>query len=146
MGSGSASEPALAWEPEQVSELSHDCQALATDLPLWVSVDQEGGRVARLKAPFTVWPPMATLGRSGDPALLSDVSAALIQIRGANSQASVSMKTEISLAKFYGPAHALAHLQAVETDLRAVGRITGEISWVETDSPIAVDVTLASPT
>ena len=55
--------------PEQVAELSHDVQALATELPLWVSVDQEGGRVARLKAPFTEWPPMATLGRSGDEAL-----------------------------------------------------------------------------
>ena len=35
--------------PEQVAELSHDVQALATELPLWVSVDQEGGRVARLQ-------------------------------------------------------------------------------------------------
>ena len=64
-------------EPEQVAELAHDCQALATELPLWVSVDQEGGRVARLKAPFTVWPPMATLGRSGDPALAARFAAAL---------------------------------------------------------------------
>ena len=80
---------------------------------------------------------------SGDPALLSDVSAALIQIRGAKSQASVSMKTEISLAKFYGTAEALEHLQAVESDLRAVGRITGEVMWVEHDGPIEVDVTLA---
>jgi valyl-tRNA synthetase len=56
------------------------------------------------------------------------------------------MKTEISLAKFYGTAWALAHLQAVEPDLRAVGRITGDVIWVETDGPIAVDVTLASPT
>jgi beta-N-acetylhexosaminidase len=63
--------------PEQVAELSRDAQGLATELPLWVSVDQEGGRVARLKAPFTVWPPMATLGRSGDPVLAGRFAAAL---------------------------------------------------------------------
>ncbi len=63
--------------PEQVAELSHDVQGLATSLPLWVSVDQEGGRVARLKAPFTVWPPMATLGRSGDEALARRFAKAL---------------------------------------------------------------------
>jgi beta-N-acetylhexosaminidase len=53
--------------PEQVADLSRQSQALATELPLWVSVDQEGGRVARLKRPFTEWPPMATLGRAGSP-------------------------------------------------------------------------------
>ena len=37
--------------PEQVAEMSVDVQGLATDLPLWVSVDQEGGRVARLEGP-----------------------------------------------------------------------------------------------
>jgi valyl-tRNA synthetase len=91
----------------------------------------------------TRWPVTEQVVVSEDPALLNDVSAALIQIRGAKSQASVSMKTEISHAKFYGPAHLLAHLKAVEPDLRAVGRITGEISWVEADGPISVDVTLA---
>ena len=50
--------------PEQVAELSFEAARLAPELPLWVSVDQEGGRVARLRAPFTEWPPMATLGRS----------------------------------------------------------------------------------
>jgi beta-N-acetylhexosaminidase len=69
-------------EPEQVAELAQDVQALAGDLPLWVSVDQEGGRVARLKSPFTVWPPMATLGRSGDPGLAGRFAAALaIELR-----------------------------------------------------------------
>ena len=62
---------------EQVAELARDVQDLATELPLWVSVDQEGGRVARLKAPFTEWPPMAVLGRSGDVALASRFAAAL---------------------------------------------------------------------
>jgi beta-N-acetylhexosaminidase len=63
--------------PEQVAELSREARALAGELPLWVSVDQEGGRVARLKAPFTVWPPMLTLGRSGDEALAGRFARAL---------------------------------------------------------------------
>ena len=63
--------------PEQVAELSHDIQSLATDLPLWVAVDQEGGRVARLRAPFTEWPPMAVLGRSGDVTLARRFAEAL---------------------------------------------------------------------
>src|SRR5437868_14209502 len=56
-------------EPEQVAELCFDAARLVPDLPLWVSIDQEGGSVARLKAPFTEWPAMATIGRSGDVAL-----------------------------------------------------------------------------
>lgn len=63
--------------PDQVAELSRDAQTLVHDLPLWVSVDQEGGRVARLKAPFTVWPPMSTLGRSGDRTLAERFARAL---------------------------------------------------------------------
>ena len=63
--------------PEQVAELAREAQTLAQELPLWVSVDQEGGRVARLKAPFTVWPPMLTLGRSGDEALAARFARAL---------------------------------------------------------------------
>jgi len=64
-------------EPEQVAELAYDAARLVPDLPTWVSVDQEGGRVARLKAPFTEWPPMATLGRSGDIALAGRFARAL---------------------------------------------------------------------
>jgi len=67
--------------PEQVAELNHDLQTLAsggnTGLPLWVAVDQEGGRVARLRAPFTEWPPMATLGRAGDQKLARRFASAL---------------------------------------------------------------------
>src|SRR6476660_6049778 len=63
--------------PEQVAELCYDASRLVPDLPLWVSIDQEGGRVARLKAPFTEWPPMATLGRSGDLRLAERFARAL---------------------------------------------------------------------
>lgn len=63
--------------PEQVAELSREAQDLARELPLWVSVDQEGGRVARLKSPFTVWPPMQTLGRCGSEDLAARFARAL---------------------------------------------------------------------
>jgi beta-N-acetylhexosaminidase len=63
--------------PEQVAELAVAAQELATELPLWVSVDQEGGRVARLREPFTRWPPMAALGRAEDETLAARFAGAL---------------------------------------------------------------------
>src|SRR5918996_4088972 len=63
--------------PEQVAELSAESEALGRTMPAWVSVDQEGGRVARLKDPFTKWPPMATLGRAGDVKLAERFARAL---------------------------------------------------------------------
>lgn len=64
-------------EPDQVAEIAREARTLEAELPLWVSTDQEGGRVARLKAPFTVWPPMRTLGRSGDERLAERFARAL---------------------------------------------------------------------
>jgi len=63
-------------EPRQLRELSREIGSLAREWPFWVSVDQEGGRVARLKAPFTTWPPAATMGRHGDEGLAEDVGRA----------------------------------------------------------------------
>ena len=64
-------------EPEQVAELAYEAQALSRELPVWVTVDQEGGRVARLGAPFTRWPPACTLGRCGDTTLVERFGRAL---------------------------------------------------------------------
>lgn len=44
---------------------------------LIVAIDQEGGRVQRLKSPLTVWPPMARLAAPDDPALSEAVGRAL---------------------------------------------------------------------
>ncbi len=53
-------------DPKQVHALVSEVQALrsqmASKAPLFVSIDMEGGRVARLKAPFTQWPPIAKIG------------------------------------------------------------------------------------
>lgn len=63
--------------PEQVLEVALAVEALGANAPAWVSVDQEGGRVARLKTPFTVWPPAATLGRAASPELATRFATAL---------------------------------------------------------------------
>lgn len=47
--------------PEQVRYLNAELQKLAS-VPLLIGVDQEGGPVARLKAPFTKLPPMGDVG------------------------------------------------------------------------------------
>src|ERR1700736_236747 len=64
-------------EPEQIADLCFEASQLTPEMPAWVSIDQEGGRVARLKAPFTEWPPMATLGRSADAGLAERFARAL---------------------------------------------------------------------
>ena len=63
--------------PSQVAELAFDLRSLGQELPAWVGIDQEGGRVARLRSPFTEWPPMAMLGRSGDVELARRFARAL---------------------------------------------------------------------
>jgi beta-N-acetylhexosaminidase len=65
--------------PEQVAELSASVEGLGRGMPAWVSIDQEGGRVARLKEPFTRWPPMAVLGRAKSAALAERFGRALAQ-------------------------------------------------------------------
>lgn len=47
----------------QTAGLVADLKALGPQ-PLWIAVDQEGGRVARLPAPFPQFPPARTLGEA----------------------------------------------------------------------------------
>lgn len=65
-------------DPAQVRELNRELTSLLpTDLPPVRCVDQEGGRVQRVKAPATVWPPMRWVGNVGDPAFTAAVGRAL---------------------------------------------------------------------
>ncbi|GAB3623965.1 valine--tRNA ligase [Mariniluteicoccus endophyticus] len=91
------------------------------------------------------WPTADALPDEGSDALLDDVAAALIAIRGAKSSAKVSMKTEATRAELSGPADTIERLRAIEPDLRAVGRLTGEVVWVDSPEPLTVAVELADP-
>jgi beta-N-acetylhexosaminidase len=59
--------------PTQVADLNNDLQSLVKPSTvsdqLFISIDMEGGRVARLKNPFTQWPPMQILGEIGSASL-----------------------------------------------------------------------------
>jgi len=64
--------------PEQVHRLCRDLHAAAPEgVPLLIAVDQEGGRVQRLRDPFTCWPPMRKVGEVGDLELTAAVAQAL---------------------------------------------------------------------
>ncbi|MFH1489264.1 MAG: beta-N-acetylhexosaminidase [Pseudomonadota bacterium] len=57
-------------EPLQVARLCRDLQANAmssNSTPLFLSVDQEGGRVARLREPFTAFPGNRAVGMHKNP-------------------------------------------------------------------------------
>jgi beta-N-acetylhexosaminidase len=58
----------------QVAELLAELQSIAPR-PLWTAIDQEGGRVQRLGAPFPQLPPMRQLGEKRDPALVRRAGA-----------------------------------------------------------------------
>jgi len=64
--------------PQQVLRLCSELHAAApADAPLLIAIDQEGGRVQRLRDPFTVWPPMRRLGEVGDLEATAAVGEAL---------------------------------------------------------------------
>ena len=57
-------------DPVQVAGLCRDIQDLAMrrhGLPILLAVDQEGGRVARLRKPFTLFPGNSAIGRDQNP-------------------------------------------------------------------------------
>ncbi len=69
--------------PEQVAELVRELQSVARgaghERPLLVAVDQEGGRVARLRDPWAVWPPARAVGRTGSVETARELGRALAQ-------------------------------------------------------------------
>jgi beta-N-acetylhexosaminidase len=59
--------------PEQIHKLCSEIQKLRfatpNKTPFYIGIDMEGGRVARLKEPFTQWPSQRKLGDLNSPAM-----------------------------------------------------------------------------
>ena len=66
---------AIAAQLEALGSCYRPAGELA-EIPPIFAVDYEGGRVQRIRAPLTVWPPMATL-RGKPPSLAEEVGAAM---------------------------------------------------------------------
>ncbi len=60
-------------DPKQLHELCTEIQSfrhlMPDKAPLFIGIDMEGGRVARLKDPFTIWPPLKKIGDIDNPTL-----------------------------------------------------------------------------
>lgn len=66
--------------PAQLRALVRELHAPAPEeSPLLVTIDQEGGRVQRLREPWTVWPAMRAVGDLDDPETTRGVALALGQ-------------------------------------------------------------------
>ncbi len=89
------------------------------------------------------WPTVAEVAAAaGDPAVVADVAVVLSGVRKAKSEAKVSMRVEVARAVVSGPVAALERVRAAGGDLAAAGRIL-DLDFVESDGPLAVEVTLA---
>jgi valyl-tRNA synthetase len=92
------------------------------------------------------WPTSADLvaGVSADPAMLEAVAGALRGIRGAKSTAKVSMRTELTRVLVAGPADAVSLAEQAADDLRAAGKVTGDLSFTaRPGSDLTVDAEVA---
>lgn len=63
---------------DQTAELVARLKGLRPQRPLWMAIDQEGGRVQRLKAPFPQLPPMRQLGAREDADALVQRAATIL--------------------------------------------------------------------
>ncbi len=89
------------------------------------------------------WPTSADLGSAAaaSPSLIDSVAAALIGIRGAKSQAKVSMKAPLSRVEITGPAEQVAQVERAAGDLRSSGKITGDLVFTPVEGAQAIAVT-----
>ncbi len=60
----------------QLAQLDHNLQTIADPVPLFISVDQEGGLVVRVTDGATIFPGNMAVGATGDPQLAKQVAQA----------------------------------------------------------------------
>ena len=90
--------------PAQVAELTNEIQACRVGLPLWMSVDYEGGKVQRFKKGFTKIPDAGAVGASDSPKLafdISEVAARELKAVGINLNFAPVLDIAVSQKKYF---------------------------------------------
>lgn len=124
--------------PEQVAELVREVQSIARDagheLPLMVSVDQEGGRVARMGRPWTEWPPLEVLGRTGSEELSRRMGAALAaELKACGVRLDFAPVVDVHT----NPANPIINDRAFSSEPDVVGRLAAAMVRGLQDSGVA---------
>lgn len=107
--------------PEHAAELIRELKSLPDrrDDPLLVSVDHEGGRVARLPLPATQWPAMASLGELDDRELSRSVGHAMgSELRALGFDINYAPVLDVNT----NPANPVIGNRAFSTNAEQVGR------------------------
>lgn len=110
--------------PRQLFDLSQELRSLSkrkTDkMPFFISVDQEGGRVARFRAPFTEWPPMAAIGKIDSATVAFKAAQVLAQELAA---VGVNLNFAPSVDIFTNPANTVIGDRALGTNAEIVAKL-----------------------
>lgn len=90
------------------------------------------------------WPTTDEIPATGDVDLMSDVSAALVELRGVKSTHKVPMRTPILSARISAPASVIANLKAVESDLAKVSK-TESLTFLAEGDELILEAELGEP-
>lgn len=110
--------------PEQIRQLVLDLQALRARMtdksPLFISIDMEGGRVHRLKPPFTKWPALDSIGKIDS----TSVAFRFAQAMGDELRAvGINLDYAPCLDVFTNPQNTVIGDRALSTSPEAVARL-----------------------
>ena len=114
--------------PQQVHALCKSIQALRhkmrDKLPLFIGVDNEGGRVMRLKSPFTMWPPAGKLGQIDS----TSVAFRFAQAMGAELQAvGINLNFAPSVDVLTNPKNTVIGDRALSTNPEQVAKLASAL-------------------
>jgi beta-N-acetylhexosaminidase len=106
--------------PAHLAAFARELKSWRPKDPLLLCIDQEGGRVARIKEPATRWPAMRTLGQIDDASLAHRVGVAIgREVRAVNVDVDLAPALDVDT----NPANPVIGERAFSADPQVVARL-----------------------